>query len=65
MNHLQKISQEDLDTIYAHHQLWLDDRKKGQRGNFSFLDLSDLCFPEKVTLKRAIIFGSRLTGMHL
>jgi len=62
---LKKVNQTEIKEIISKHAVWLESNGiKGEKADFSFCDLSDVCIKNEI-LKGAIFFGANLENAKL
>lgn len=63
---MKKITQSEFDKKYSEHIVWLETNgKEGSCADFSYLDLSEILFPNQANLKHAILIGSKICNNKL
>ena len=62
---MRKPTQQEFDTAYNLHQLWLSGDSHGQVLNFPDCDLTDIIFPEELHLDSAELTGAELNITQL
>lgn len=63
---MEKITQSEFDKKYNEHIVWLETNgKEGTCADFSYLDLSEILFPNQANLKHAILVGTIICNNKL